>query len=124
MASSRPGDGHERGTARGHQPLVRGGGDDAEARRVERQPAGGLRGVDDGQHVVHGGSARDRVEVGDLTGGHLDRAEGGDVRVLVDRVRQIRGRDDANVELGPDHEREQRRGELDVGDHDARAARQ
>jgi len=58
------GDRDERGAARRGQPLVRVGRDRVEARRVERQPAGGLRGVDQRQRAGGGRGVGDRVEVG------------------------------------------------------------
>ena len=58
---------HERAAARGEEPLVGGGHDVGEARRVQRQPAGGLGGVQ--QHVgpVVVGGGGERVEVKDGT---------------------------------------------------------
>ena len=50
-------DRHERRSARREHPLVGVGGDDVERRRVERQPADGLRRVDDRHHVVPAAAA-------------------------------------------------------------------
>ncbi len=75
---------------------------------------------------MRAGDGRDRVEVGYLAGRHLHGAEGDEVDRLVDRPGQLRGRHrvhrDATARL--DEEREQRRGELDLGGEDPRAVRE
>ena len=118
------GDGHPRRPAWRDQPLVAGGDEEVEAIGVERQPARGLRGVDDGEDVVGIGRGEDRVEVSHLARGHLHRAEGDGVGALVDRLGQPCRRDGRDLEPGLDEEREEGRGELDLRDHDAAAGRQ
>ena len=69
------------------------------------------------------GRGEDRVEVGDLAGGHLDRAEG-DASVRSSIAGQLRRRDGRDLEPRLGEEREEGGGELDLRDHDAAAGRQ
>ena len=117
--------GHERRAARGHQPLVGVADDDVEARGVDRQPAARLRGVDERERAVLRRGRGDRVEVGHLAGRHLHRAERDDVRSR-SRSRSASsaaGRGARRPRALLDEEREQHRGELDVGGEHARAVR-
>ena len=110
------GDRHVRSPARREQPLVAGSDDEVGVYPLERKPPAGLCRIDQRHCTVGAGRGRDRGDVGDLSGRHLDRAEGNDVDGLVDRLGECRGRHephrDASVLVN--EEREERRRELDV----------
>ncbi len=118
-------DRHERRTPRRHQPLVGVRDDHVEARRIEGKPAGGLRRVDDGQHAVLLRGRRDGAQVGDLARRHLHRAERDDVHVRADRVGELVRCDEPNRHAAVllHQEREEERGELDVGRQYPRSVR-
>ena len=123
------GDRHPGRAARRGQPLVAGADDGAEARRVDRQPAAGLRRVEQRPRAVVLGGGDDRVEVGDLAGAHLHGAERDDVGARR-RSRSASRAGGTVLTVTPrrslDEKAKQRRGELDVGRDDAwprRAAR-
>ncbi len=93
--------------------------------RGEREPADCLRRVDDGQRTVLGSGGRDTVEVGDLSRRHLHGAEGDDVDVRADLGNELGGRNEPNGDAAVllHEEREEERGELDVGHEHPRAVR-
>ena len=116
-------DGHERRSARGEHPLVGVGRDDVERRRVEREPANGLRRVHHGHHVVRASGGCDLGEVGDLARCHLHGAERDDVDVRPDFADELGRRDepDAHAAVLLSHEREEDGREVDVRSEDAGA---
>src|SRR5699024_11043887 len=89
----------EGGTPRGAEPFV--GGDDevVDVLGPQRQPAGGLRRVENGDGPDRAGAGDDRGDVGDLAGGRLDGREADETRILLDRLGQVRQRRAAHSDV-------------------------
>ena len=91
---------------------------------AQRQPAGGLGGVDEGAGAVRGGRGADRREVGDGAVGRLDRADGDERRAGPHRAGQLRQRDRAERQVPAARERVHQGTEVAVGDEYFGARRQ